>query len=269
MIERTDDGEVAVLRLAHGPVNALDAELCDAIAAQFRALVADPARAVVLTGTGRAFSAGADLRRVVGPAVPGGSPPGSAEGVDPPEVLWGEPYIRRFVPALDGLFRSVFELGKPVVAAVNGHAIAGGCVLAACADVTLMSGGRIGVPELAVGVPFPRVALEVLRYAVGDAGTRRLVLGTQTYPADEARALGLVDEVLPADDLLPAALERARAMASLVPADTFAFSKAQLRGEALARMDGDAEEAEAVVQLWIRRASDGWMGRYLESVTRR
>lgn len=248
MIERTDDGEVAVLRLAHGPVNALDAELCDAIAAQFRALVADPARAVVLTGSGRAFSAGADLRRVVDE---------------------GEPYIRRFVPALDGLFRSVFELGKPVVAAVNGHAIAGGCVLAACADVTLMSGGRIGVPELAVGVPFPRVALEVLRYAVGDVGTRRLVLGTQTYPVDEARALGLVDEVPPADDLLPVALERAHTMASTVPADTFAFSKAQLRGEALARMDGDAEEAEAVVQLWIRRASDGWTQRYLDSVTRR
>lgn len=248
VIELERAGDVAVLRLAHGPVNALDAELCDAIAAQFRALVADPARAIVLTGSGRAFSAGADLRRV---------------------VEEGEPYIRRFVPALDGLFRSVFELGKPVVAAVNGHAIAGGCVLAACADVTLMSGGRIGVPELAVGVPFPRVALEVLRYAVGDAGTRRLVLGAQTYPVDEARALGLVDEVLPAEDLLPAALARAAAMASAVPADTFAFSKAQLRGEALARMNGDAAEAEAVVQLWIRRATDGWTQRYLESVTRK
>ena len=248
MITRNDDGDVAVLRLAHGPVNALDVELCEAVAAQFRALVADPVRAVVVTGSGRAFSAGADLRRVVDE---------------------GEPYVRRFVPALDELFRSVFELGKPVVAAVNGHAIAGGCVLAACTDVTLMSGGRIGVPELAVGVPFPRVALEVLRYAVGDAVTRKLVLGTQTYPMDEARALGLVDEVLPADQLLPAAVDGARTLAASIPSDTFAAAKTQLRRDAVERMTAYADEADQVISLWIRRVEDGWTRRYLDAVTRR
>ncbi len=239
---------MAVLRLAHGPVNALDAELCEAVAAQFRALVTEPVRAVVVTGSGRAFSAGADLRRVVDE---------------------GEPYIRRFVPALDELYRSAFQLGKPVVAAVNGHAIAGGCVLAACADVTLMSAGRIGVPELAVGVPFPRVALEVLRYAVGDAVTRKLVLGTQTYPMDEAQALGLVDEVLPADDLLSTAVDRARALVASIPPDTFAASKAQLRRDAVERMAAYADEAEPVITLWVRRVEDGWTRRYLEAVTRK
>lgn len=248
MIETEHDGDVAIVRLAHGPVNALDVELCEAVAARFRALVTDPARAVVVTGSGRAFSAGADLRRYVDE---------------------GEPYARRFVPALDELFRSVFCLGKPVVAAVNGHAIAGGCVLAACADVTLMSGGRIGVPELAVGVPFPRVALEVLRYAVGDAITRKLVLGAQTYPTGEAVALGLVDEVLPADGLLAAGVDRARALAASIPADTFAVTKAQLRRDAVERMDRYADEADAVMELWIRRAADGWTSRYLEAVTRR
>lgn len=250
MIERSDEDDVAVLRLAHGPVNALDAELCEAVAAAFRALVTDRARAVVLTGSGKAFSAGADLRRYL------------AEG---------EPYVRRFVPALDDLFRSVFELGKPVVAAVNGHAIAGGCVLAACADVTLMAEGRgrIGVPELAVGVPFPRVAVEVLRHAVGDVAARRMMLGAQTYPTGQAQALGIVDEVLPADDLLGAAVERARTIATAVPPDTFALTKAQLRRDACARMDGHAEEAEAVMALWIRRVADGWTARYLDSVTGR
>jgi enoyl-CoA hydratase len=163
----------------------------------------------------------------------------------------------------------VFELGKPVVAAVNGHAIAGGCVLAACADVTLMSAGRIGVPELAVGVPFPRVALEVLRHAVGDAVTRTLVLGTQTYPVDEARALGLVDEVLPPDDLLAAAVDRARALAASIPSDTFAATKAQLRRDAVERMTAYADESEPVTTLWIRRVEDGWTRRYLDAVTRR
>lgn len=250
VIELEHDGDVAVLRLDHGPVNALDPELCDAVAARFRSPGTDPARAVVLTGAGRAFSAGADLRRL---------------------VTEGEPYARRFVPALDGLFRSVFELGKPVVAAVNGHAIAGGAVLAAAADVVLMAEGsaRIGIPELAVGVPFPRVAMEVVRYAVGDQVARRLIIGAATHLPADARAMGLVDDVLPADDLLPAAIARARALADAIPADTFAFSKAQLRRDALARMDTAAEEAEATVALWIRRASDGWTARYLESVTRK
>lgn len=248
MIERSDDGDIAVLRLAHGPVNALDVELCEAVAAQFRALVDDPARAVVVTGSGRAFSAGADLRRVLDE---------------------GEPYVRRFVPALDELFRSAFELGKPVVAAVNGHAIAGGCVLAACADVTLMSAGRIGVPELAVGVPFPRVGLEVLRYAVGDIATRTLVLGRQTYPVDEARTLGLVHEIVPADDLLSTAVDRARVLAVAIPPDTFAATKSQLRRDARERMDRYADEIDPVLDLWIRRATDGWTAHYLDTVTRR
>lgn len=250
MIEIDGDGDVAVLRLAHGPVNALDPELCDAVAERFRSFATDPVRAVVVTGSGRAFSAGADLRRL---------------------VTDGEPYARRFVPALDGLFRSVFELGKPVVAAVNGHAIAGGAVLAAAADVVLMADGkaRIGLPELVVGVPLPRVAVEVVRYAVGDQAARKLITGADTHLPSDARALGLVDAVLPADEVLPAAIDRARTLADAIPADTFAFTKAQLRREALQRMDAAGAEAEATVALWIRRASDGWTARYLESVTRR
>jgi enoyl-CoA hydratase len=246
VVEIERDGDVVVVRLAHGPVSAMDVELCDAVTAQFRALVTDPARAVVITGTGRAFSAGADLRRFL------------AEG---------EPYARRFVPALNGMFRAVFELAKPVVAAVNGHAIAGGCVLAACADVTLMSAGRIGVPELAVGVPFPRVAMEVVRYAVGDATARRLMLGAETYPATDAQ--GLVDEVVPAEDLRARAVDRARALATAIPPDTFAFTKRQLRRDTCERMDAFADEDEGTVALWGRRAADGWTAAYLESVTGR
>lgn len=250
MIERDDDGDIAVLRLAHGPVNALDPELCDAIAAGFRELATGPARAVVVTGSGRAFSAGADLRRFL------------AEG---------DPYVQRFLPAMAAAFRTAFELAKPVVAAVNGHAIAGGAVLAACADVTLMAEGtgRIGLPEIQVGVPFPRVAVEVVRHAVGDVAARRLVLGAQTYPPGEALALGLVDEVVAPEHLLERAVARARALADAVPPDTFATTKIQLRRDGLERMDRYADEDETVARLWSRRATDGWTQAYLDSVTRR
>ncbi|WP_308282753.1 enoyl-CoA hydratase/isomerase family protein [Pseudonocardia nigra] len=250
MIEYVDEGDVAVLRLAHGKVSAMDMELCEAIAERFRALATDPARAVVLTGTDHTFSAGVDLRRYLDE---------------------GEPYVRRFLPALADAFRAAFELSKPVVAAVNGHAIAGGCVLAACADVTLMADGdgRIGVPEIKVGVPFPRMAVEVLRYAVGDVAARRLILGARTHRPRDAQAVGLVDEVVPVDELLPRAVEAARSLAADVPPDTFAAMKAQLRREALERTDRYADEEDAVTALWSRRATDGWTADYLAAVTRR
>lgn len=250
VIERSDDGEVAILRLAHGPVSAMDIELCEAIAAQFRALATDPARAVVVTGTGRAFSAGVDLRRYV------------AEGA---------PYVERFLPALGAAFRAAFTLTKPMVAAVNGHAIAGGCVLAACADVTLMADatGRIGLPELKVGVPFPRVAMEVVRCAVGDVAARRLMIGAQTYLPADAAAIGLVDHVVAPDELMDKAAATARALATDVPADTFAATKSQLRREFVERMDRYADEDATATLLWTRRATDGWTEAYLKAATAR
>ncbi|MFC5995617.1 enoyl-CoA hydratase/isomerase family protein [Pseudonocardia hispaniensis] len=250
MIERSDDGDIAVLRLAHGPVNAMDLELCESLIAQFHSLVTDPARAVVLIGSGSSFSAGVDLRRFL-------------DG--------GADYVKRFLPALAGCFQAAFELTTPVVAAVNGHAIAGGCVLAATADVTLMTDGkgRIGVPEIKVGVPFPRIALEVLRYAVGEVAARRLVLGARTYPPTEAKALGLVDDLVEGDDLLARAVQAARELAEQAPADTFAATKTQLRREALERTARYADDDATAIQLWSSRATDGWTARYLESITRR
>ncbi|WP_246394431.1 enoyl-CoA hydratase-related protein, partial [Pseudonocardia pini] len=78
----------------------------------------------------------------------------------------------------------------PVVAAVNGHAIAGGAVLAAAADRVLMADGRgrFGAPELKVGVAFPQSALEILRHRVGEVALRRVVVEAETYGPAEAHA---------------------------------------------------------------------------------
>jgi enoyl-CoA hydratase len=255
VIEREDVGDgaggdvpVAVLRMAHGPVNVMDIELCEAVVERFRTLADDPVRAVVVTGTDRAFSAGVDLKRYV-------------EG--------GAPYVERFLPALAEAFHAVFGLGKPVVAAVGGHAIAGGCVLAACADVTLMAAGRIGVPELRVGVPFPRIAIEVLRYTVGDVAARKLIVGAHTYEPAQAQSLGLVDRVVPPEELLGEAVATARAMSTDVPPDTFAVTKAQLHRDALERTARYADETRELTELWKVRAADGWAERYLASAVRR
>jgi enoyl-CoA hydratase len=248
VIEREDVGEIAVLRLAHGPVNAMDLELCQAIAGAFRALAADPARAVVITGGGRTFSAGVDLRRLL-------------DG--------GPDYVEKFLPALNDALRAAFELAKPVVAAVNGHAVAGGAILAAAADRTLMAEGRgrIGVPEIVVGVPFPRVPIEILRHAVGDVAARRLVLGAQTHPPADAVAFGLVDEVVAEDELVDRALVAARRLVADIPPDTFAITKTQLRREHVQRMDAYTDEEGPVAAVWARRVTDGWTADYLAKAT--
>jgi enoyl-CoA hydratase len=254
VLEREDldvDGvPVAVLRMAHGPVNAMDLELCLALAERFRGLAADPAHAVVVTGTERAFSAGVDLKRC---------------------TAGGEQYVTRFLPALADAFRAAFELPKPLVAAVNGPAIAGGCVLAACADVVLMAEGaaRIGVPELRVGVPFPRIALEVLGVAVGERGARELVMGAQTYPPERAAQLGLVQEVVAPAELAVRAAATAAGMAREVPPDTFAVTKGQLRRGALERVERYGDEDGPVAELWKRHIADGRVAGYLASVTGR
>ncbi|MGH8971902.1 MAG: enoyl-CoA hydratase/isomerase family protein, partial [Acidimicrobiia bacterium] len=177
MIEREQvSAAVTVLRLDHGPVSAMDLELLEAIRAELAKCAADDS-AVVITGTGRAFSAGVDLRRIM-------------DG--------GADYIDRFLPQLTGMFEDVLRYRRPVVAAVNGHAIAGGCVLMCCADIRLMAAGtaRAGVPELLVGVPFPAMGLAAMRVATGDRGIQEVVFTGATYLPEEARQRGLVDEVV-------------------------------------------------------------------------
>ena len=112
MISVEEHDGVALVRLDHGKVNALDLELLTAITATMSRLADAPA--VVLTGARTVFSAGVDLRRI-------------ADG--------GPAYVREFLPALSQAFLAVFDHPRPLVAAVNGHALAGGCVLAAACDL--------------------------------------------------------------------------------------------------------------------------------------
>src|SRR5256714_12313720 len=107
---------VTLVRFDHGRVSALDLEFLVAVRAELAAL-AETDAALVLTGTGRAFSAGVDLVRLI-------------EG--------GPGYVADFIPTLAGAFADIFAYQRPVVAAVNGHAIAGGCVIVSCADHRLM-----------------------------------------------------------------------------------------------------------------------------------
>ena len=237
MIHREDRDGIAVLRIEHGKANALDMELCNAVVEAFER--AGDARAVVLTGAGRIFSAGVDLFRLL-------------EG--------GRRYVEAFVPAMCRAFERVFVHPAPVVAAANGHAIAGGCLLVAAADQRLMAAGtaRIGLPELQVGVPFPPVALEIMRFATPPQHFQTIVCRAETYEPAAALDLGLLDEVVEPEALLGHALARAERLAS-VPAETFAITKREIRRPAMARVRSLAQTAAREVEAqWLEpRTLDG------------
>ena len=127
MFEVTQQGEVAVLRMSHGKANTIDVEFCQSIGERLEEIKNSSSKALVLTGEGNIFSAGLDLVRVL------------EEGGD---------YLKALAPVLSTMYGRLFFYPKPVVAAVNGHAIAGGCVLACTADHRIMARGtgRMGVP---------------------------------------------------------------------------------------------------------------------------
>jgi enoyl-CoA hydratase len=227
VIEASERDGVALLRLADGKANAMSLDLCEALTARFAAV--SSARAVVLTGTGAIFSAGVDLLRLL-------------EG--------GAPYVRKFLPALSTMLATVFSHPAPVVAAINGHAIAGGCVLACAADRRLMArdGGRIGVTELLVGVPFPPAAMEIMRCATAPQFFAEAIFGGATYSPIDAVGRGWIHDLAEPEALIDRALQAANTLAAL-PAKAFALSKRQTRALALERMQNS--ELDAVIeQIW-------------------
>jgi len=231
VIVLTRHGSVALLRMTHGKANALDLEFSEALTAQLDDCLQSDARALVLTGDGRMFSAGVDLLRVMN---------------------GGAAYVRTFLPSVNKMFDTLFTFPKPVVAAVNGHAIAGGCVMACAADYRVMARepGRIGIPELLVGVPFPVVPLEIMRFAAPRQYLQALAYRGLTLTAESALQHGLVDAVVDAERLLDEAVAMAESLAA-IPSAAFSLTKRQVREptrrriRAGAAVDADVQDAWA------------------------
>lgn len=208
MLERSLAHGILILRLAHGKASALDLELCEALQREVEAAAeSHDIRALILTGTGSIFSAGVDLPRLINS---------------------GKQYVQDFVEALDAMLRALFLFPKPAVAAANGHAIAGGAIMAFACDYRLMSGGRIGVPEALVGVPFPPLALEIVRFAVPRQHLQPMLYFAKMVETAEAKSIGIIDEVVAPDALIGRAEEVARRLADITPA-AFRLTKRQIR----------------------------------------
>lgn len=233
---------IATVRFNRPPVNALNGTLCRELIAAIGQLEADPhIDALVLTSAAGIFSAGLDVRALY-----------------PLE----QPAMRTFWFTFCKLFRALAGTPLVTVAAIAGHAPAGGCVLALACDHRIMADGpyRIGLNEVAVGIPMPRW---LAHWAVAILGRRHaermLQLGALVEPA-EALYVGLVDAVVAQESLMDAALAEV-ALRLDVPAVARRGTKVALRGDALAAMEQAAEaDTDALLHGWYSPECRAVMG---------
>jgi enoyl-CoA hydratase len=228
-VTRPDSG-VALLTIDRPPANAMDVGLLGEIVAAVAGVAAEPPAALVLAGREGVFSAGADLK-----AVPG----------------YGPEQQREMVHGINAMALGVYGLECPVVAAVTGHAIAGGMVLALCADLRVATpAGRYGLTEVKVGVPYPQAAIGVVRAELAPQAARMLAFGAELHDAQTCHRLGVLDEVHPPAAVLPRAVELAERLAAM-PAAVYARTKRDLRGAALDAMRAAAAE-DPLLDRWLQ-----------------
>ena len=194
------EGDVALLTLNRPEKrNALSPQLIEELLAALDAVEAAPVRVLILTSEGPAFCSGMDLEYLKGLA-----------GQSPEQNLAD---ARRTVR----MFRRLWSYPKPLIAAVNGPALAGGCGIATLGDFTLASEeAKFGYTEVRVGF-MPALISAFLQLQVGEKVARDLLLSGRVFGAAEAQALGLVTKVVPAAQLLPAARELAATLIANSP----------------------------------------------------
>lgn len=206
--------------------NALGTEMMDFLLTQLREASGRP---VLLTGAGDAFCAGLNLKEL--------------SGLDGAGL---EAYLRK----LEAVVETLYTYPGPTVALINGHAIAGGCVLALCCDHQVAQdspSARIGLNELALGVRFPPVTLSIVRERIPKRYLNQVLLGAGLHAPGEALRLGLVDEV--ATDAAAVARERLTRLASHPP-DAYAGTKAELRGGTVDASQNERRFAE-ILPTWL------------------
>jgi enoyl-CoA hydratase/carnithine racemase len=219
-----EDAGVTIVRIDRPPVNAIDPELAAAGIELLEELSSESAGAVVITGTGASFCAGLDLK--VAPTLDAGQQESMRE-------------------AVNGLLGGWALFPRPLVTAVNGHAIAGGLILALCGDYRVAGpGGSFGLTEVNVGVPYPPAAIAIVRSELPRPAARRLALGGQLIDSRAACEEGLFDECVPEDELLGRAVAAAQRLAPLA-GPAYTATKRALRAEVARAVEPGALSGDA------------------------
>lgn len=190
---------------------------------------------------------------------------------------WDLPYLlskdreafEDFVSAYCDLVRQIFAFERPVVAALSGHAIAGGLIVAAAADERIAAEGRgeLGLSEVLLGVSVPACLLEIFRHAVGPRAMERLAATGENLSVERARAEGLLDQVVPAESLVAVAEARARFLAGR-PGKAYASIKRRCRAAALARFD-QARGGDNFTDFWFSEDAQSRIRALVEKLTKK
>lgn len=231
-VQRSIEGNIATVRLSRGKVNAVNEQTAEELKSCFEETAADPdVKAVILTGTGPFFSFGLDIPEFLG---------------------YSKESFIRFVTKFADLYTLVFLCPKPVIAALNGHAVAGGCMLATACDYRILVTGkaRICLNEINFGSSLFPGSAEMLTYCVGHRNAELVAYTGAMYSAEEAKAMGLVDRIATEDTVMEDAAAVAKEFAARY-SPAFESIKKLLRAETGERMrDVDRRYRDEMVDIW-------------------
>jgi 3,2-trans-enoyl-CoA isomerase len=183
-ISLDQDKEIAVITLSRGKVNALNESLVEELRGCFESIEKDDSiRAIILTGKGKFFSFGFDIPEFLG---------------------YSRKSFTGYIEKFTALYTYMFQYPKPLVAAINGHAIAGGCMLATTCDYRLMipEKAKISLNEIAFGSTVFAGSVEMLKHCVGARNAEHILFSGDMYSAEKALELGLIDRITPLETLM-------------------------------------------------------------------
>ncbi len=239
-----------IVQLDRGKVNAINLEMVHELREVFHSLSkGDDVKGVILTGKPHFFSAGLDLVEL---------------------IQYDKPKMDDFFTAFGSLYTEMLQFKKPLIAAITGHSPAGGCVLAVTCDNRYMAEGEkyvIGLNEVAVNVQISQDLTACYAYWLGDGLAHRYVLEGKLLKGPEALSCGLVDELLPLEEVLPRAEKQ---MLHYLRADQeiLVNTKAKLRKSLLEKLEANPENAmNQAAELWWKPEIRGKMKAYVASFT--
>ena len=239
--------KVAVVRLDRGVTNPLNLQLVNELAETLGRLKGNSdVRGLVLGSANEKFL---------------------SIGFDIPQLFeLGEEDFKFFYRAFNRLCLDLYTLPRPTVAAITGHAIAGGCILALCCDYRFIAHGRklMGLNEIKLGVPVPYPADCILRDLVGVRHARQMVDSGEFYEPEALCRMGVVDQALPLEQVLPASIEKARLLGTL-PQGAFGLIKGNrveaVEAQVLAHLD---EKEQRFVERWYSAETRGRLTEAME-----
>lgn len=233
-IKQTDN--IAVIKMARGVINSIDPTLIQQLSEALESIRSNPdIRGLVLSSSNeKFFSIGFDIPYLYG---------------------LSEPEFASFYHSFNLLCLSLYTLPKPTVAALTGHATAGGCILALCCDQRIVAEGRrlIGLNEIRLGVPVPYIAECILRQIINGRIVREIIEGGGFYSPDEALRIGLVNDIRSPERLLSTAIEKLKPLTSCSPS-AFAAIKHSRTVEVEEKIQAKLEERERIfIENWFSR----------------